>query len=483
MITSLLVVPLLGVFGILLSKDNSTSKVIALSTSLFNFTLSLVLLGLFDSNQPGFQFTQSLAIHPGAPSYGVLVGVDGISLLFVLLTTLIIPTCILASWNTIKEHELLKYFLIAYLVLESLLIAVFVVLDLILFYVCFESVLIPMFLIIGIWGHGIRRILATLMLFLYTLFGSLFMLLSILTIAMLTGSTDYQLLTTVELESTAQYVLWLGIFLALAIKTPLVPFHLWLPKAHAEAPLDGSIILAGVIIKMAIYGYIRMLISLLPDATAYFTPLVYTLCVISIVYTTFTTLRQIDLKKIIAYSSIGHMGICVVGLFSNTIQGMEGSILLVIAHGLVSPGLFICVGVLYERYHSRLLKYFRGLAISHPVFCTAFFIFTLANMAVPLTGNFVGEFLSFAGAFQRNPLLTSLGASGMVLTAAYSIWLYNRVCFGVQSQFLIRTPDLSRREYYLILPLLFLTFLLGIAPNVALELLHLPVSNLLYIIL
>jgi len=294
------------------------------------------------------------------------------------------------------------------------------------------------------------------------------------------GSTDYQLIATSCIKPEVQNILWLGIFLALAIKTPLVPFHIWLPLAHTEAPLAGSMLLAGVILKMATYGYLRILLPLFPEASSYFTPLVYTLCTISIIYTSLSTLRQVNLKSIIAYASISHMAIATMGVFSNTVQGIEGSILLSVAHGLASPALFICVGVLYDRWHTLILPYYRGLTSTMPLFSLLFFVFCLANMAVPLTANFLGEFLSFAGAYQRNPFITILASSSVVLTAAYTIWTYNRVCLGSPSRYLNPCLDITRREYYLLLPFLLLIFVLGILPLVVLDSLHFSVSSLIY---
>jgi len=357
---------------------------------------------------------------------------------------------------------------------------VFGVLDLLLFYITFESCLIPMFLIIGIWGSRERKVHAAMMFFLYTLLGSLFMLFAILIMYSAIGSTDFQILSLTEISKVRQNILWLGIFLSLAVKTPMIPFHLWLPEAHVEAPVGGSVILAGVLLKLATYGFLRVCLPILPEASYYFTPLIYTMATVGIIYSSFTTLRQIDLKKIIAYSSIGHMSIGLLGIFSNTIQGIEGAILLSIAHGIVSPALFICVGILYDRYHTRLIKYYRGLVISMPLFAIFFFIFTLANMATPLTANFIGEFLTFTGSFQKNSILTAISATSMVLVAGYSIWLYNRICFGNESMYLIKAKDLTRREVFLLLPLVFLTFLLGIYPNIILDLIHYSSSTLLY---
>lgn len=468
MLTALLITPILGVIGVILTKDNLTQKQIALSASLVTFLLSLVMWAGFDENYNGFQYLTTYG--------GWSIGVDGISLFLVLLTTLITPICILASWESIKEAGGM---VIAFLVLETLLIAVFVVLDLLLFYICFESILIPMFLIIGIWGSRERKIHAAFQFFLYTLLGSLFMLLAILVLYFEVGSTDYQVLAVAELSESRQPLLWLGFFLSFAVKVPMVPLHIWLPEAHVEAPTSGSVILAGVLLKLAGYGFLRYSIGLLPDASIYFTPLVYSLSVISIIYSSFTTLRQIDLKKIIAYSSIGHMGIVNLGIFSNTIQGIEGAIMLMLAHGVVSPALFLCVGVLYDRYHTRLLKYYRGVVIFMPLYIVLFFLFTLANIAVPLSANFIGEFMTFAGAFQRNPVLTILGALGMILSAGYGIWLFNRISFGSESLYLTRAGDLNRREFMMLLPLLFLVLLMGIYPNIFLNILHLSVSNLL----
>jgi len=474
MILSLLITPILGVFGVILSGENTfLQKRVALASSLLTFILSLVLWAGFDSNYNGFQFVSSFP----TVTAGEAIGVDGISLFFVLLTTFIIPICILSSWDSIKTN--IKYFLVAFLVLETLLISVFVVLDLLLFYICFESVLIPMFLIIGIWGARERKIHAAYQFFLYTLLGSLFMLLAILVIYFEVGSTDYQVLAVADISETRQKILWLAFFLSFAVKVPMIPFHIWLPEAHVEASLAGSIILAGILLKLAGYGFLRYSIGILPDASEFFTPLVYSLAVISIIYSSFTTLRQIDLKKIIAYSSVGHMNITLLGLFSNTIQGIEGSLILMLAHGVVSPALFICVVILYDRYHTRLLKYYRGLTQTMPVWSIMFFLFTLGNIATPLSANFVGEFMTFAGAYQQNPVLTVFGALGMILSAAYGIWLYNRAAFGAQSRYLVPQGDINRREFMTLLPLLVLMFVMGIYPNIFLEPMHLAVSNLL----
>jgi NADH-ubiquinone oxidoreductase chain 4 len=474
MLIALLIIPIIGVIGILLVGENaSLQKRVALGASLVNFVLSLVLWGEFDSSYNGFQFVQEFATM----NFGHFhIGIDGISIFFVLLTTFTIPICILSSWESIKVG--IKYFLIAFLILETLLIAVFVVLDLLLFYICFESTLIPMFLIIGIWGH--KAIRASFMLFLFTLFGSLFMLLAILLLFSHAGSTDLQVLFLSDLSESRQKILWLAIFFAFIVKTPLVPVHIWLPLAHTASPLAGSIVLAAIMLKLASYGMLRVLLGILPEASNYFTPLVYAICVVSIIYTSFVTLRQHDIKTIIAYSSIGHMAIVTLGIFSNTIQGIEGSIMLGLAHGIVSPALFICATILYDKYHTRLVKYYRGLVTEMPLFVLLFFVFISANMAVPLSANFVGEFMSLAGAFERNPVLTAFAALSIILSAAYSIWLFNRIAFGASSVYITPSGDLNRREFMTLLPLLVLVFILGICPNIFLDLLHCSVSNLLF---
>ena len=481
MLTLLLLIPLVGALILAPMQGNtvqseSQMKRLALGTSLINFLLSIVLWGEFDSSTSESQFTQEFNQVNFCHLH---IGVDGISLYFVLLTTFIIPICILSNWENIKEE--LKYFLMCFLVLETLLIAVFVVLDILLFYVFFESVLIPLFLIVGIWGGSATRVRAAFLLFLYTLFGSLFMLLAFLVIYYNVGSTDFQVVSLSEINLESQKLLWLAVFISMAIKTPLLPFHVWLPRAHAEAPLAGSVILAGLILKLATYGYMRILIQFLPDATSYFSPLVQTIAVITLIYASLATLRQTDFKALVAYSSIGHMAVVVLGLFSNTIQGIDGALLLSIAHGVVSPALFILVGgVLYDRYHTRTIRYYRGMTAYMPLFSIMFFVFTIFNAAVPLSANWAGEFLCLAGAFQRNPVFAVLGSTGIVLSAAYSIWLYNRIAFGSWSKYLNNTTDLTRREFMLLLPLLFVAVVFGIFPNILLDSVHASTSGLLY---
>ena len=481
MLSALLLIPILGSLVLLPMSGESPASVTrmkktALVVSMINFILSLVLWGEFDSSSVQYQFVQEF----NSLSFCHLnLGIDGISLYFVLLTTLITPICILSNWDNIKFG--MKYFLIAFLLMETLLIAVFVVLDLMLFYIFFESVLIPMFLVVGIWGGSVTRIRASFLLFLYTLAGSLFMLLAIMVIYYNIGSTDFAALSLSEMTLDGQKILWLAFFLSFAVKTPLFPFHIWLPRAHAEAPLAGSILLAGLFLKLRTYGYIRILIGFMPDATSYFSPLVQTIAVVTLIYSSLATMRQVDFKALVAYSSISHMAIVVLGLFSNTIVGIEGAIALSIAHGVISPAMFTLVGgVLYDRFHTRVIRYYRGLTVYMPVFAIVFFLTTAFNMAVPLSLNWIGEALSLAGIFQKTPIIGVLGASSIVLSACYSIFLFNRLAFGAYSQYLSFTNDITRREFMVMLPLLLVAVIFGILPNVIFSDLHVAVSDLIY---
>ena len=481
MLSLLLLLPIIGSILLLTIPENSIEnkirmKRITLITMLINFIISIYIWLEFDSNTSQYQFVYEFIDL----SYCHLnIGIDGISLYFVLLTTFISPIAILSNYNNINNN--LKYFLISFLLLETLQIGVFIVLDLILFYIFFESVLPILFLIIIIYGSGEARIRSALLLFLYTLAGSLFMLLAILQIYSFVGSTDFQIISLSEINLDNQKILWLGFFLAFAVKTPLWPLTGWLYRAHADSPLAGSILLAATILKFATYGYLRVLINFLPDATNYFSPLVQTIAIITLIYASLATIIQQDTKALIAYSSIAHMSIVILGLFSNTIQGIEGAILLALAHGFVSPALFICVGgVIYDRTGTRIIHYVRGLVTYMPVFTILFFIFTLSNTGIPLTLNFLGEQLSLIGIWERSPLIAALGATGIVLSAIYSIYLYNRISYGIYSPHLKPIKDISRREFILLITLLLPTMLLGIFPNVILDGLHFSISSLLY---
>ena len=485
MLTLLLLIPLFGSLLILPMSNTLESKramkKIALATSLLNFFISLFLWYEFDTSSAalgGGQF-QFVSEFNQLSFCHLNFGVDGISLYFVLLTTFVTPIALLSNYTNI--HKNLKLFLISILVLETLQICAFVSLDLLLFYIFFESVLPILFIVIVIFGHGKDRFRSAFLFFLYTLAGSLPMLLSILVIYSYIGNTDFQLISLYDISLDSQKFLWLGFFVAFAVKTPLYPFIIWLPKAHSDSPLAGSILLAATILKLATYGYLRVLINLLPDATNYFSPLVQTFAIISLIYASFSTIIQQDTKRLIAYSSVAHMAVVVLGLFSNNLVGIEGAILLAIAHGFVSPALFICVGgIIYDRTGTRIINYIRGLVTYMPVFTILFFIFTLANTGIPLTLNFLGEQLSLIGIWQINPIIASLGATGIVLSACYSIFLYNRVSYGNYSPYLPPLKDINRREFYLLISLLIPTVIFGIFPNIILESLHISVSALLF---
>jgi proton-translocating NADH-quinone oxidoreductase chain M len=482
MITLLLLIPIIGSLIILpmsnTLESQSNMKKIALSTSLINFFFSLFIWYQFDSSLTQYQFVTSLELNQLSFCH-LNFGIDGISLYFVLLTTFVTPVAILSNYTNITNN--LKMFLISFLLLETLQICAFVSLDLLLFYIFFESVLPILFIVIVIFGHGNDRFRSAFLFFLYTLAGSLPMLLCILMIYNYIGSTDFQIISLYSISLDSQKILWLGFFLAFAVKTPLYPFIIWLPKAHADSPISGSILLAATILKLATYGYLRVLINFLPDATNYFSPLVQTIAIITLIYASFSTIIQQDTKRLIAYSSICHMAVVVLGLFSNTVIGIEGGILLSLAHGFVSPALFICVGsVIYDRTGTRLINYIRGLVTYMPVFVMLFLIFTLANTGIPLTLNWLGEQLSLIGIWQQNPIIACLGATGIVLSACYSMFLYNRVSYGNLSTNIPPLKDLNRREYYLLLSLLIPTVVFGILPNVILTSLHTSTSALLY---
>ncbi len=475
----LLFLPLMGSFILLVipSSKIRTIQTLGLSISLFVFLYSLFFWLHFDNSTAKFQYVEIIQWLPFA-NINFILGLDGISLFFVILTTFLVPICILVGWSSIKNYR--KEYIVAFLILESFMIAVFCMLDLLLFYVFFESVLIPMFIIIGVWGSRQRKIQAAYQFFLYTLFGSLFMLLAILLIYFQTGTTDLQILLTTEFSERRQILLWVAFFASFAVKVPMVPVHIWLPEAHVEAPTAGSVILAGVLLKLGTYGFLRFSIPMFPDATLYFTPFIYTLSAVAIVYTSLTTIRQIDLKKIIAYSSVAHMNFVTIGLFSLNVQGIEGSILLMLSHGLVSSALFLCVGALYDRHKTRLVRYYGGLALVAPIFAIIFLFFTLANMSLPGSSSFIGEFLILVGAFQKNTLIATLAAIGMILGAAYSLWLYNRVAFGnFKFQFINTFSDLNRREFFIFIPFIIGVLWMGIYPEIFLESMHTSVSNLL----
>lgn len=449
------------------SSSQLLIKKTALFFSILTFYISLFLWIFFEKSSLFFQWV----IYKQWLSFlgiNFILGLDGISLFFILLTTFLVPICILAGWKNIIFN--LKGFLLLFLFLEVFLLLIFSVLDLVLFYIFFESVLIPMFLIIGIWGSRERRIKASYFFFIYTLLGSLVMLLGILLILFETGTTNFLTLASYKFSSDRQLLLWLMFFVSFAVKLPIVPFHIWLPEAHVEAPTVGSVILAGVLLKLGVYGLVRFSFVLFPYANIYFTPFVYMISIISILYSSLTTIRQIDLKRIIAYSSVAHMNFGLLGLFSNTIQGISGGLFMSISHGFVASALFLCIGVLYDRHHTRLLKYYSGLTLVMPIFSFIFLFFSLSNLGLPGTSSFVGELLILLGSFSQNWFVSFLGTSGIFFGSLYSIWLYNRVCFGnLKIQYNSIYIDISKREFCIFFPFIFMVLLLGLVPSFFLD--------------
>jgi proton-translocating NADH-quinone oxidoreductase chain M len=474
----LIALPLIGIILLLFipNTESNLQKSVGLSVSLLTFFISILLWLKFDMSTSKYQFVEKFFSVPYSNMH-IYIGVDGISLFFVLLTTFLIPICLLASWDSVKIH--IREYSIAFLFMESALICVFTVLDLLFFYIFFEAILIPMFLVIGVWGSRERKIRAAYQFFVYTLVGSVLMLLGILWIYFQVGSTDIQVLTTVEFSLNAQLILWLAFFASLAVKIPMVPAHIWLPEAHSEAPTAGSVILAGVLLKMGGYGFLRFSIPMFPDASIYFTPLVYTMSVIAVIYTSLTTLRQVDMKRIIAYSSVAHMGFVTIGLFTLNIQGIEGSMLLMLSHGIVSSALFLCVGVIYDRHKTRIIKYYSGLTVKMPIFSIIFLFFIMANIGFPGTSSFVSEFLVLIGAFKSNIFVTVLAATGVIWGAGYSVWLYNRVAFGnIRTTHIEAFQDVNRREFMIFLPCIILVLLMGIYPEIFLNVMHVSITNL-----
>ena len=458
--------PLAGV--VLLSIINSDSKSgirnlkqTALWVTCLNFIVSIVLLINFDQTDPNFQFTENYFWLNSGISYHL--GVDGISILLVILTTFLMPFCILASFDSIKFS--LKEYLISFLILETLMIGVFCSLDLILFYLFFEGGLIPMFLIIGIWG-GERRVYSTFKFFLFTLAGSVFMLLAIIAIYIEVGTTDIVYLLQYDIDPSLQYIFWLAFFASFAVKIPMWPVHTWLPDAHVEAPTAGSVILAGVLLKMAGYGFIRFSLGLFPIASSYFAPFVFTLSIIAIIYASLIALVQKDMKKLIAYSSVAHMGFVTLGIFTFTLQGIEGAMIQMISHGIVSAALFLCVGVVYDRIHTREIERYGGLVNRMPLYAFVFMIFIMGSIGLPGTSGFVGEFLVLLAIFSVNTYFAVFATTGVVLAAAYSLWLYRKVIFGpLIKEDLLEILDLSYREIIILFPLAFLTIFFGFYPQ------------------
>jgi NADH-quinone oxidoreductase subunit M len=478
-LSSLILLPSIGALFILLSKSKDqsnyqSSKYVALFVSFANFFISVYLWYIFDPNITDFQFVENRAWISGFINYKV--GIDGISILFIVLSTLITPLCIVSVNKTINTK--LKEFLIAILIMESLMIGVFCSLDLVIFYLFFEGGLIPMFLIIGIWG-GARRVYSAFKFFLFTLLGSVLMLIAIISIYWINGTTDIVELYNLGIDENYQNLLWLAFFSSFAVKTPMWPFHTWLPDAHVEAPTVGSVLLAAILLKMAGYGFIRFSIGLFPIASENFVPLIYVLSLVAIVYTSLVALMQEDMKKLIAYSSVAHMGYVTLGIFTITQQGLEGGIVQMISHGLVSAALFLCVGVVYDRMHSRLIKTYGGLASIMPKYAVFFMVFTLAAVGLPGTSGFVGEFLILMGVFKKSFLVATIASLGVILAVAYMLWLYKRVIFGeLINKDLVKMLDLNKSEIFILTCLAIPTLFFGFYPEPLLNTIDASISNL-----
>ena len=469
----ILFIPILGILLMVLIRNTSERternlKQTAIWITSLNFLVSLLLIIFFDYENPSFQFEEKYFWINNGISYHL--GIDGISVLFIVLTTMLVPICILASYDSIKFS--IKEYLISFLALETFMIGVFCSLDLVLFYLFFEGGLIPMFLIIGIWG-GERRVYSTFKFFLYTLAGSVFMLLAIIYIYWNAGTTDVQYLLNYKFSKNEQIILWLAFFASFVVKIPMWPFHTWLPDAHVEAPTAGSVILAGVLLKMAGYGFIRFSLGFFPDASEMFMPMIFTLSIIAIIVTSLIALVQEDMKKLIAYSSVAHMGFVTLGIFTFTIQGIEGGIIQMISHGIVSAALFLCVGVVYDRLHTREISRYGGLVNKMPFYAFIFMIFILASLGLPGTSGFVGEFLVLLSVFTVNTYFALFATTGVVLAATYSLWLYRKVIFGaLVKDDLVDMLDLTRREIIIFVPLIFLTFFLGIYPKPVIDIIE-----------
>jgi len=477
-LSSITLLPTLGALFILFSKseknENRNAINLSLFTSVVNLFLAIFLWHSFDKSFVGFQFVEEKNWISGFIKFKF--GIDGISILFIVLTAFITPICIISCINSVKTR--LKEFLIAILILETFMIGVFCSLDLVIFYIFFEAGLIPMFLIIGIWG-GPKRVYAAFKFFLFTLIGSVLMLAAIISIYWIAGTTDVTQIFELKIPVKYQYVLWLAFFSSFAVKMPMWPFHTWLPDAHVEAPTAGSVILAAILLKMAGYGFLRFSIGMFPVASEYFVPLIFTLSIVAIIYTSLVALMQEDMKKLIAYSSVAHMGFVTLGIFTFTPQGMEGSIFQMLSHGLISAALFLCVGVLYDRVHSRLISSYGGIANILPKYSLVFAIFMLGALGLPGTSGFIGEILILIGAFQKSFLVAVLASIGIILGAAYMLWLYKRVVFGkLEKNELKELKDLNLSEGIVLFSLVALVLFFGFYPNLILDTVHVSVEGL-----
>ena len=481
LISLLILLPLLGVLFILInsmnrSVDGAMLKISALIVTIIDLFVSLIIWFLFDNSSKNFQFVQE---QYTVGYYDIYLGLDGLSIYFVLLTTLIAPISIISNWKSITKHS--AFFLVIILLLESALLLIYCVLDILMFYIFFESILAPLFVLIGFFGST-DKLRASFYFFLYTFLGSLFMLLSIITIWSLTGSTDMDIIYYTDYTYITQIFLFIGIFVAFAVKTPVIFLNSWLLKAHVESPLAGSVLLAAIVLKLSLYGVFRLILPLVPKSFIFYTHIIFAICVITILYASFSTIRTIDVKELIAYSSVSHAVVYLAGILSNVIQGIQGGILLGLAHGFVSSGLFISGGgVLYDRSSTRVIYYYSGLAQIMPLFAILFFILCLGNCGTPLTLNFVGEFMSLYGMFERLSLAGMLASSSIVLSAAYTMFMFNRIVYGgVFKGWSAYISDLNKREFSMLLILVIFTVILGIYPSIILDSLHYGVSTLLY---
>lgn len=477
LLTSIFLVLIFSLFLILFISANNINalRLTGLFGSGLALILSCILLVQFNCDSYYFQYLINYKINTSILNFAFTFGLDGISIFFFVLSSFLIFLCILFLWET----NLLKEYIIALLLIDLFLLFVFSALDVLIFYICFEAILIPMYLIIGVWGSRERKIRAVYLFFFYTLFGSLLMLLGLMYIYSVCGTLNFEYLLSYNFTFNEQCWLWLAFFLSFASKVPMFPFHVWLPEAHVEAPTVGSVLLAGILLKLGVYGFLRFSLTLFPEASLYYSPLVYLLSSLGVIYASFSAIRQTDLKRIIAYSSVAHMNLVMLGIFSFNVIGLEGSILQSVSHGFVAGAMFLLIGVLYDRYHSRFLYYYGGLVHMMPIYSVLLLIFTMANIALPGTSSFVGEFLLLTGIYKTNIVACIIGTTGVILCGAYSLWLYNRIIFGnLKISYTIKFKDMNLREFVILLPLLIFVIFMGIYPSFFSDFIHLSTNNL-----